>query len=397
MATSSGWQGNKNFPYAHENLRCNLYISSITHSGTTLRVTGKVGATCINLQSGWYAYYVYPVYETAGYGASGATQKELLTAGEYVYADGGDGTSTAKTRSFDVTISNVSASATSYNFPVYITMNNGTSTGTLSWTITFSASSAGPSGGYINGLAAAYNSSTGLIDITATSVGVTNTGSSSTLISPQFMFLEQAYVSGVARQMVPFTNGESVLLNQNNSTAQAGGITITYNHLYHSGLYAANSDYPTSPDYRYQGPTIVTPCAPPTVTLSSTTAKTATFSYSMAGDAGYYDKKLQYSLDGSTWVNVVTVSGTSAKTGTFTVSSLKSAHSYTLRVRTTTTAGSTSGSNVAFTTLNGLYCSVSSKTKRVKKAYCSVSGKTKKVKKIYASVSGKTRLIYKDT
>lgn len=396
MATSSGWQGNKDFPYVNQYMKCNLDIVEIIHSGNTLRVRGYVGAVCPYNQN-YSAYYVYPVYETAG-GQGADVEKELLAANEKVWGDtAGTGLSTAKTKSFDVTINGVSASATSYNFPVYIRMNNDQNVGTLRWTLTFDASAAGPSGGYINGLAAAYNSSTGLIDISATSVGVTSTGSSSTLISPQFMISEVAYVSGIPRQMVAYTNGGSVLLNQNNSTAQNGGITIVHNHLYHSGLYAANSDYPASPDYRYQGPTVVTPAAPPTVTFSSATAKTATFSYSMAGDAGYYDKKLQYSLDGSTWVDVVTVSGTSAKTGTFTVSNLKSAHSYTLRVRTTTTAGSTSGSNVAFTTLNGLYCSVSSKTKRVKKAYCSVSGQTKKVKKIYASVSGKTRLIYKDT
>lgn len=263
--------------------------------------------------------------------------------------------------------------------------------------VTFSrswnAGTPGPSGGYINGLSTAYNASTGLIDVTATSVGVTDVGSG-TLDYSQFLFLEVPYVSGVARQMVEFTNGGSVLLNQNNSTAQNGGITITFNHLYHSGIYAANSNYPTTPDYRYQGPTVVSIAAPPTVTFSSATTTSATFSYSMPADAGYYNKKLQYSLDGTTWVDVTTATGTSAKTGTFTVSSLEPAHSYTLRVRTSTTAGNTSGANVAFSTASSLYCSVNAKTKRVKKLYCSVNGKTKKVKKLYGSVNGKTKLVY---
>lgn len=392
---SSGWQGNKDFPYVNQYMKCNLYITHITHTGTTLRVQGNVGAVCPYNQN-YSAYYVYPVYETAG-GQGADVEKELLAANEKVWGDtAGTGLSTAKTKSFDVTINGVSASATSYNFPVYIRMNNDQNVGTLRWTLTFDASASGPSGGYINGLAATYNTSTGLVDFTATSVGVTDVGTG-TLISPQFMILEQPYVSGVARQMVPYTNGGSVLLNQDNSTAQSGGITIQFNHLYHSGLYAANSNYPTTPDYRYQGPTVVSPAASPTVTFSSATPKTATFSYTMPADAGYYSRKLQYSLNGTTWTDVTTATGTSAKTGTFTVSGLSSAHDYTLRVRTNTTAGNTPGANVAFTAANGLYVSVSSKTKSGKKAYCSVSGQTKKVKKIYASVSGKTRLIYKDT
>lgn len=130
--TSSGWQGRKDFPYNHSDLKCNLRIDSLTHSGDTLRVQGVIGAVDINDNTQYHAWYDYPVYVTP----QGGSEIELLSGGEGVY---GGGENNAKTVGFDVTIP-VSASATSTNFSVHVRMNNSTSTGDLAWELTFDAS-----------------------------------------------------------------------------------------------------------------------------------------------------------------------------------------------------------------------------------------------------------------
>lgn len=163
---SSGWQGNQEFPYPNNDLKCNLRIDSITHSGTNLRVVGAVGAVCANNSPGWYAYYSYPVYVTP----EGGSQQTLLSANEQVYGDGTGGLSSAKTVSFDVTLSGVPASDTSYSFAVSINMNNGQSAGTLHWTIVFDASTptyTAPSGLVVSLSNSTWNSVSGAVSITS--------------------------------------------------------------------------------------------------------------------------------------------------------------------------------------------------------------------------------------
>lgn len=136
--------------------------------------------------------------------------------------------------------------------------------------------------------------------------------------------------------------------------------------------------------------------APATVSLSSYDSASATISYSASADGGYYDRYVQYSLDGTNWSNAVTITGSGADSGTFTVSGLNPDTAYTIRTRMTTTAGSLNGSSISVTTKPAvaIYGSVNGQTKKIAKLYGSVNGETKLIKKLYASVNGVTKKVY---
>lgn len=140
----------------------------------------------------------------------------------------------------------------------------------------------------------------------------------------------------------------------------------------------------------------VTKATAATVSLTSYDSSSATIYYSAPADGGEYNRTIQYSLDGSTWVNAATISDGNAHTGTITITGLTPSTSYTIRTRMTTTAGSSTGDNITVTTKAAvaLYGSVNGQTKKVAKLYGSVNGETKLIKKLYASVNGVTKKVY---
>jgi len=181
----------------------------------------------------------------------------------------------------------------------------------------------------------------------------------------------------------------------NNTSPGTSGFTIQPNTQYYYGAYASN----TVTNAKTVTGTLVTLAEAPTVTNTGVTSHTATFSYSTTADGGKYAKNIQYSIDGgTTWVTAATVSTGSASSGTFTISGLSGSTSYTVKIRTNTTAGNTAGSDISITTpaAVNIYCSVSNTRKRVKRMYCSVNGQRKKVKKIYCSVNGTRKLCFED-
>lgn len=282
-----------------------------------------------------------------------------------------------------------------------------TSGGTYSWTfnnpgsgsvlgcsgtITIPAQGNPPSNGYINGLQSTYNSSNGLIEFTATSVGVTT---SQALGYAQFRILLVPNTGGgLSYQTVTFTNGGSIMLNQSNSTAARDGVNLIPNRLYYSGLYATNG----IGDYYYNGPSVVAPAAPATCVVTDITTSSATIAYSTGADGGYYDKTIEYSLDnGTTWTTGATVTGGSAASGSFTITGLTPGASYTVKVRTTTTAGSTNSDDITIVTIskdNVFYGSVNNVAERANIFYGSVSDQAKGCSKVYGSVGGVAKLIH---
>ena len=180
------------------------------------------------------------------------------------------------------------------------------------------------------------------------------------------------------------TTGNSLWTNTN----------LTANTLYYYRARAKNTaDLWSSYSADATG---VVKAATATVSLSSYDSASATISYSASADGGYYDRYIQYSLDGTNWSNAVTITGGSADSGTFTVSGLNPSTSYTIRTRMTTTAGSLNGSSISVTTKAAvaLYGSVNGQTKKIAKLYGSVNGETKLIKKLYASVNGVTKKVY---
>lgn len=102
MATSSGWQGQRDFPYNHANIKADLNIYSITNNGSSLTISGEIGARGVNMQSGGSAWYDYPVFVKPENGV----KQMLLSGGERV-AQG-----QVKTVYFSVTVVNTSSSPT---------------------------------------------------------------------------------------------------------------------------------------------------------------------------------------------------------------------------------------------------------------------------------------------
>lgn len=171
-----------------------------------------------------------------------------------------------------------------------------------------------------------------------------------------------------------------------------GTLNIQPNTQYYYGAYATNTQRAIS---KVQS-TFVTLAKAPTFSVSSVAEKSAVIAYSTSADGGKYSKSIQYSKNnGSSWTTGATVSTGSASSGTFTISGLDDDTTYSIKTRVVTSAGTTSGSNVNFTTLPAYktYVSVGSKAKKVKKLYVSVGGKAKKVKKLYVSVGGKAKRV----
>ena len=189
-------------------------------------------------------------------------------------------------------------------------------------------------------------------------------------------------------------------------TTQLTTKTTTGNSTYSHTNLAANTEYYYRSRAKNTGgwssyssdATATTLPAAPTVAVSSLTPTSATISYSTAADGGAYSKTFAYSTDnGSTWTTLTTSSGTAAVNGTFTLSGLTSGNTYTVKVRSVTTAG-TSVSTLTFVTVlvqNKLYGSDSNdETARITNLYGSPNGTTRKIAKLYGSVGGVAKLLY---
>ena len=173
------------------------------------------------------------------------------------------------------------------------------------------------------------------------------------------------------------------------STSAGGTLVINPNTQYYYGGYASN----TVENVHQVAGQFVTTAKAPTVKLVGATDTTASFSYAFTADGGYYNRSVQYSLDnGATWTTAATVSGGSAANGTFTIEGLLSGSAYTMKIRSSTTAGATLGEDVLFDTnvstadnRNIFYGSVNSEAKEITAFYGEVSGEAKRAIKVYGS------------
>lgn len=233
-----------------------------------------------------------------------------------------------------------------------------------SGTITIPAQGSAPSNGNISNLTVEYNGSE--LEFASTSVSVNDGGLA--LDINRFEICDVPLTgSGIAAQIKNFTIGQPITLTQSDSTAYHGGITIVGNHLYYSGLCARNS----AGLYYYNGPSIVTPCEPASISISKLNDTSINVSYSTVADGGFYTKTIEYSLDGGvTWITGATISTSSAASSTFTVNSLNSGDDYVITFRVSTPAGYTHCGSFQFV-LTGykLYGSVSDISEKIKKLY----------------------------
>lgn len=179
----------------------------------------------------------------------------------------------------------------------------------------------------------------------------------------------------------------------------SGTMTITPNTQYYYGGYATNT-VASSDIVMTQ---FVTLCDAPTVTLGDVGTTTAEVTVSVTADGGFYRKQIEYSFDdGATWTYLTGFYTGDAATKTKTIDNLVPGHTYTMKYRVTTDAGSSEGSSpITFTTTaipidSHFYGSANGEAKRVERLYCSVNGQTKAVSKLYGSANGQAKLIYED-
>lgn len=399
---SSGWQSNQDFPYYHSDLKCNLRIDSITHTGTNLRVTGAIGALCTNNSSGWYGYFVYPVYVTP----TGGGQQTLLSGNERVYGDGAGGYSTAKTVSFDVTIAGVAESSTTYGFGVYINMNNGQNSGTLYWTLNFDSSTppsptySAPTGLAVSLTSHTWDSATGTVSITSygnppdaagryIEVGLIDSSSTVYLSSPRLL---EHSTEGATSATLTVTN---------NSIAADGGYTIKGCKAFKFCGYATNIyafSQVTGTTTYYFPPAPLTDISATETQGSTTVTLSITGGSSTDNESVTVETQYRYKVGSgsfSAWATAGT--GTPWTTQTATIS-VAYGSEYTVQARQLYQGQYSEVMQRVFnsTARPPLYGSVNRLTTPLDPVYCSVSSKTRKLTKIYGSVGGKTVLIYTD-
>lgn len=325
MATS-GWQTEK-FYHASGNAGYvdwygNINITSITHSGTNLRVVGKFRLAARGT-SGYSAYYVYGMKGSMTNSSGtkvGSTQTLLgnnvsLRVGNTVDKD------------FDITISGVAATTTSYSlgFRMWACYNSSCSSTfwdvTKYWTINFDPSSA-PSGLYINNISTTYNS------VSAT-IGLGSYNSSTTDKSLSMLVLTQSYVAGLPHKYSNTTSGAlsfTTTVSDSSTCAEAGCITIKGAGTYYTGVYARAGSVAS----RLVGPAVYTPPAPmSSLTYTQTQGSTnVTINVSTVGGNSTVNNNnsvttyMRYSTNGgssySNWLSMGSGSAWNTYTGTFT-------------------------------------------------------------------------------
>ena len=190
------------------------------------------------------------------------------------------------------------------------------------------------------------------------------------------------------------SNGTHHVVITNQSS---GSLTIVPNTQYYYGGYATN----VTSESTIVGEQIVTPCYPPTITVGTVDATTAEITITVSADGGFYRKQIEYSFDnGATWTYLTGFYTGDAATKTKTLNNLIPGHTYRMKYRVVTDAGTNEGSApITFTTTSvptnsHIYGSVNGETKRIERLYCSVNGQTKAVSKLYGSANGQTKLIY---
>ena len=202
----------------------------------------------------------------------------------------------------------------------------------------------------------------------------------------------QGYVEPRLNQF-DFSHNLTSTITVSNSSSYSGTLTIQPNTYYSLRASASNSLYQTNTDI---GDFATLPAAT-TVSVSATTANSATIAYTTGADGGALTKAIEYSLDGGvTWQTGATVATGTATSGTYTITGLTAGTTYSIQTRTATTAGTTAGTTLSVTTPVSykLYGSVNNETKQITKLYGSVNGQTKQIVKLYGSVNGVTKRIF---
>lgn len=357
---SSGWQGEKVIyegSSSSPRLLGDVNITSISHSGTNLRITGQVQVISPSNSSIYYN-------GSSVWWSGGSTSANLNS--NYGVRDTWE-------FGFDVTISNVSTSTTSYYFSMGV--NAVQSGGSVGWTLYFDSSAVAPSG-----------LTTSLVDFGPDWADIAvHLGSWGSPSGSASRYIEAA-VLGTSTYGNPYrfdtrTATMDATIRINNSGR--GSLVVTPNTQYWYGGYASNQSAST----KVVSGQFTTLPAVPVINAIDQGHGVIDVTVTHATEGSALTVTEEYSTDGgTTWT---TITG-----GTFTVT--LSAQTV-LTIRRSSTAGASSDTvTVTPSFTSAIYGSVLNKTVEAKHIYASVNGVAKKVKKVYASVEGKTTLVFND-
>ena len=383
---SSGWQveqfaTNSCFSqYVKWNV--NLYVNSITHTGTNLTIVGRI-AWCTRQRtgSGGSTTFGYPCYVTP----QGGSQYTVVAANTR-QSVGTDYYAPSSSTFFTVTIPNVAASATSYTYSCAWSApgNNtgsygGTTGGTVYWTLNFDQSGTTPTG----------------LDVTLASVQDTGAtmavtlGSYGSPSSEANRYIEAAimgqstYGGQYRYDTSTAVTSATITVNNNSRTNSSNPLTIVPNTQYWYGAYASNTVMSTS---TVKGTFITLPAYISDVAVNDVGGGEVVVSVLHASEGSADTAYTEYSYDQTNWTIV-------QDTFRLTVHSAT-----TLYVRRSNSAGTTPVHTVSIvpaTTIK-LYGSVNNQAKEIHKLYGSVNNQAVRIRKLYGSVNGRSKLIYED-
>ena len=256
-----------------------------------------------------------------------------------------------------------------------------------------------PSNGSITGLSTYWDHGANCACVKASSVSINDGGLSLTifnLLGSNAPYTDSGYPSH-NRIAVNCTNGlGQVLSDSNNSATDTTGYTMQANALVYTGIYAQNSVGAYRLKTADGAPTIITAPAPFDILPPTLTSTTAEFHVYTSDDGGYYDKTLQYRLNGGSWIDWTVVQDMLSDDIVLDITGLTPDTWYTLECQVVTTAGTTACNTLHFATPpdQNLYGSVSNAAARVNKLYGSVGGHASQVYKLYGSVNGVAKPVF---
>ena len=304
------------------------------------------------------------------------------------------GSSTTGSASFSFSFTDSNAGNPTYTAVFQVFNSSETSgiggTASVSFSVSYPAAGTAPTGLAATDIIPDSDSFTATLSIT----GWGGTGSATTRYKElQVRTYNSSSLVTPRRYQKVYGNSLSSTITCTNSSTDDGGLTITPNTRYTLGMFASNGSKSTGSkrigDY-------VTLANHPLISLVSKNGDEATFNYSVDSDGGFYDKTIEYSIDGgTTWTNLHTITGISGASGTISLTSLTLNSTYVLEVRVVTTAGTASTTYTFETKTLAFYGPDSNQeAQKITKLYGSVGGQAQEVVRLYGSANGATKLIH---
>lgn len=392
---SSGWQSEKLWFTWSSNIHLNgnIYISSITHSGTNLRIQGKI-AGCPRGSSGYYFSYAdYTSYAQP----EGGSKIALGAKGRTWKVGGGD-----VNVNFDVTLTNVAAGTTSRSFYVNFYGPDTTSVkATLRWTLSFNPSGDPPSGYSSSEIVPEWDKITFRSIVSSPNGNITAYCpciSKVPLVAGTPKYENGYSSSSVSPDLVSTITNNSTKVSNPNWTIQGCG-------YYYTGAYVQT----INGTLYGQGDGTYTPPSPSELTAvdpGGTSTKTYSVAfYGIAGDnnSDYEQAELKrtvrYKINSGNWTYVVqdSVAAIDAETAfsvTVPAGSIATVEGWQTYhgIQSEVTTRTLNNTNIPCHT----YGSVNGQSKEVRKLYASVGGQSKRIRRLYASVNGQSKLIFID-